>query len=91
MAIESDIRVVATRWAETDDGVLIEWANTGTLPGDALELRGADRYTLKDGKATEGYAYLTRVPSSTRRRRRPRSETEAPRPRECQPRIETVH
>jgi hypothetical protein len=58
LAIEPDIRVVPTRWAETDDGILIEWVNTGTLQGDALELRGADRYTLKDGKATEGHAYF---------------------------------
>jgi SnoaL-like domain len=91
LAIEPDIRVAPTRWPETDDGVLIEWVNTGTLQGDTLELRGADRYTLKDGKATEGYAYSTRVPSSTRGRRRPRRKTAAPRPRECQPRIETVH
>jgi SnoaL-like domain len=58
LAIEPDIRVVPTRWAETDDGVLIEWVNTGTLQGAPFELRGADRYTLKDGKATEGYAYF---------------------------------
>jgi SnoaL-like domain len=58
LAIEPDIRVVPTRWAETDDGVLIEWVNTGTLHGDPFELRGADRYTLRDGKATEGYAYF---------------------------------
>jgi hypothetical protein len=56
--IEPDIRVVPTRWAETDDGVLIEWVNTGTLHGAAFELSGADRYTLRDGKATEGYSYF---------------------------------
>jgi hypothetical protein len=56
---ETDIRVVPTRWAETADGsVLIEWLNTGTLHGAPFELRGADRYTLKDGKATEGHAYF---------------------------------
>jgi hypothetical protein len=56
---EPDIRVVPTRWAGTDDGsVLIEWVNTGTLHGAPLELRGADRYTLRDGKATEGHAYF---------------------------------
>ena len=56
--MEPDIRVVPTRWAATNDGVLIEWVNTGTLKGTPLELRGADRYTLKDGKATEGAAYF---------------------------------
>jgi ketosteroid isomerase-like protein len=58
LAVEPDIRVVPTRWAATVDGVLIEWINTGTLQGDPFELRGADRYTLEDGKATEGYAYF---------------------------------
>ena len=53
------IRVVPTRWAETADGsVLIEWLNTGTLHGAPFELRGVDRYTLKDGKATEGHAFF---------------------------------
>ncbi len=58
LGIEPDIRVVPTRWAETDDAVLIEWVNTGTLLGAPVELRGADRYTLRDGKATEGYSYF---------------------------------
>jgi hypothetical protein len=58
LAAEPDIRVVPTRWAETEDGVLIEWVNTGTLHGAPFELRSADRYTLEDGKATEGYAYF---------------------------------
>lgn len=58
LAVEPDVRVVPTRWAETSDGVLIEWVNTGTLNGASLELGGADRYTLRDGKATEGVAYF---------------------------------
>jgi ketosteroid isomerase-like protein len=58
LAVEPDIRVVPTRWAATDDGVLIEWVNTGTLRGAPFELHGADRYTLENGKATEGYAYF---------------------------------
>lgn len=53
-----DIRVVPTRWAETDDGVIIEWVNTGTLHGAPFELRGVDRFTLRDGKASEGYSYF---------------------------------
>jgi hypothetical protein len=32
--------------------------DTGTLQGAPLELRGADRYTLRGGKATEGHAYF---------------------------------
>lgn len=59
LAAVPDIRVVATRWAETNDGsVLIEWVNKGTLSGSPIEIRGVDRYTLRDGKATEGYSYF---------------------------------
>jgi hypothetical protein len=58
LEMEPDVRVVPTRWAETGDGVLIEWVNVGTLHGAPLELRGADRYTLRDGKASEGVAYF---------------------------------
>lgn len=58
LELEPDIRVVPLRWAETADGVLIEWVNTGTLRGAPFELRGADRYTLRDGKGTEGYSYF---------------------------------
>jgi SnoaL-like domain len=58
LEMEPDIRVVPIRWAKTADGVLIEWVNNGTLHGVPFELRGADRYTLRDGKATEGYAYF---------------------------------
>jgi hypothetical protein len=32
--------------------------NTGTLNGSPVEIRGVDRYTLRDGKATEGYSYF---------------------------------
>jgi SnoaL-like domain len=56
--IEPDIRVVPTRWADTEDRVLIEWLNSGTVHGAPFELSGADRYTLGDGKATEGVAYF---------------------------------
>jgi hypothetical protein len=58
LKIEPDIRVVPTRWAETADGVLVEWLNTGTLHGARFELRGGDRYTFRDGKASEGYSYF---------------------------------
>jgi hypothetical protein len=59
LAVVPDIRVVPTRWAETDDGsLLIEWVNTGTLRGSPIEIRGVDRYTLRDGKAAEGYSYF---------------------------------
>jgi ketosteroid isomerase-like protein len=58
LAVWPDHRIEATRWAATDDGVLIEWMATGTLAGSPIELRGADRYTLRDGKVAEGVAYF---------------------------------
>jgi SnoaL-like domain len=58
LELEPDIRVVPLRWAETSDGVLIEWVNTGTLHGAPFELRGADRYNVCDGKGSEGYSYF---------------------------------
>jgi ketosteroid isomerase-like protein len=58
LKLEPDIRVIPTRWAATEDGVLIEWLNTGTVRGEPFELRGADRFTLRDGKATEGCSYF---------------------------------
>jgi hypothetical protein len=58
LAVEPDIRVVPTCWGETADGVLIEWVNTGTLRGAPFVLRGVDRFTLRDGKASEGYSYF---------------------------------
>ncbi len=55
---EPDIRVEPVRWAETSDGVLIEWVNRGTVNGASLEIHGADRYVLRDGKAVVGRAYF---------------------------------
>lgn len=54
--------LAATRWGETADGVLIEWSMTGTFAGRAVEIRGADRFTLRDGRATEGFAYFDPAP-----------------------------
>ena len=62
LSVWPDHRITATRWAAKADGVLvdvlIEWVATGTLPGGPIELRGADRYTLRDGKVVEGVAYF---------------------------------
>lgn len=68
LAIWPDHRIEATRWGATADGVLIEWVATGTLPGGPIELRGADRYTLWDGKVTEGVAYFDPRPVLERQR-----------------------
>jgi ketosteroid isomerase-like protein len=62
LAVWPDHRITTTRWAATREGelvhVIFEWVATGTLPGGPIELRGADRYTLRDGKVTEGIAYF---------------------------------
>lgn len=58
LAAVPDLHVVPTRWAETADGVLIEWVNTGTANGVPIEIHGVDRFTLRDGKAVEGYSYF---------------------------------
>jgi ketosteroid isomerase-like protein len=59
LAMEPDIRVAATQWAATADGIVfIEWINTGTVNGAPIELRGVDRFTLRDGKASEGFSYF---------------------------------
>jgi hypothetical protein len=55
---EPDVHVVPIRWAETANGVLIEWLNMGTLNGRPFELRGADRYTLRNDRASEGSSYF---------------------------------
>jgi ketosteroid isomerase-like protein len=46
------------RWGATDDGVLIEWVMTGNRAGTAFEIHGADRFSLRDGRAVEGVAYF---------------------------------
>jgi hypothetical protein len=51
-------RIELLRWGETSDGVLIEWGMSGQLPDGEFEIHGADRFTLQNGKATEGVAYF---------------------------------
>jgi ketosteroid isomerase-like protein len=53
---EHQIRPV--RWGATEDGVLIEWVMTGNRGGTAFEIHGADRFSLRDGRAVEGIAYF---------------------------------
>ncbi|HEU5471814.1 MAG TPA: nuclear transport factor 2 family protein [Actinophytocola sp.] len=53
-----DHTLTPTGWGETADGVLIEWVMTG----GGVEIRGADRFTLRDGRATEGFAYFDPAP-----------------------------
>lgn len=54
--------ITALRWGSTEDGVLIEWLMTGQLGATPLEIRGVDRFTLKDGLIAEGVAYFDPAP-----------------------------
>jgi ketosteroid isomerase-like protein len=51
-------RITPLRWGATEDGVLIEWVMTGSVQGTAFEIHGADRFTMRDGRAAEGVAYF---------------------------------
>ncbi len=53
-----DISLRPLRWAQTEDGVLIEWEISGTFRDQQLSWRGADRFTLRGDRATEGVAYF---------------------------------
>jgi steroid delta-isomerase-like uncharacterized protein len=53
-----DHTLTATSWGETAGGVLIEWVMTG----GGVEITGADRFTLRDGRATDGVAYFDPTP-----------------------------
>jgi ketosteroid isomerase-like protein len=54
--VDHEIRPL--RWGATEDGVLIEWIMSGRLHGTPFEIHGADRFTLRDGRADEGVAYF---------------------------------
>ena len=54
----ADHRIRPLRWGATEDGVLIEWVMTGTRGGAPFEIHGADRFSLRDGRAVEGVAYF---------------------------------
>lgn len=53
-----DIRLEVLSWAARGDVVLIEWEITGTFRGALTSWRGADRFTLRNGRAIEGVAYF---------------------------------
>jgi ketosteroid isomerase-like protein len=51
-------RIKPLRWGETTDGVLIEWVMSGRIASAPFEIHGADRFTLRDGRALDGVAYF---------------------------------
>lgn len=62
VATISDHRIAPLSWRPTPDGVLIEWLMTGSVGAVPLEIRGVDRFTLRDGLVVEGVAYFDPAP-----------------------------
>lgn len=58
LRVWQDHTMVATSWAHQGDDILIEWVATGRLPKGEIELRGADRFTLRDGKVSDAVSYF---------------------------------
>jgi hypothetical protein len=52
-----DLSLEVSNWAATGDVVLIEYTQTGTVAGQPLTWKGADRFTLSETHAIEGFAY----------------------------------
>lgn len=49
-------------WAWHENTVFMEWRNTGTLNGSALDFRGVDRVVIEDGRIIEETVYLDTLP-----------------------------
>ncbi len=56
------IRLEVRDWATRGDAVFIEWTIRATLRGVPVRWDGADRFTLRDGLATDGVAYFDTLP-----------------------------
>lgn len=52
-----DLRLQIIRWAAVADTVMVEWQAHATVAGKALNWRGVDRMSLRDGKTYEGQVY----------------------------------
>jgi uncharacterized protein (TIGR02246 family) len=61
-----DVELTVQRWARTGDSVLIEWESTASVPGSGERLAwgGADRFTLRDGRADVERVYFDTAPVS---------------------------
>jgi hypothetical protein len=57
-----DLRGDVTRWAETDDGLIIEMVFSGTVGGRRIELANCDRIVLRDGLMIERHAHFAPSP-----------------------------
>ncbi|MGH2963777.1 MAG: nuclear transport factor 2 family protein [Solirubrobacterales bacterium] len=57
-----DVSLAVERWLAGEDFVLIEWVMGGTLFGRDVRWAGADRFTLRGDRATDGVAYFDSLP-----------------------------
>lgn len=53
-----DIALEVHRWAASGDFVIVEYTLRATVDGREVAWHGADRFTLRDGRAIEGVAYF---------------------------------
>ena len=56
-ALIPDLRLKPTRTDGSGDALWIEWLLTGTVAGQKLQVRGADRITLKGDRVIETATY----------------------------------
>ncbi len=62
-ALIPDLTATVQRWGATDDGVLIEFTFTATLPAGARSWSSVDRFVIgDDGLATERVGYFDPTP-----------------------------
>lgn len=61
-----DVEIGVKRWARAGESVLIEWESTATVPGSDQRLTwgGADRFTLRGGRAVQERVYFDTAPVS---------------------------
>ena len=57
-----DLHAIVEEWGETDSGVLISFRLEGTVGGRPVSWACVDRFTLRDGVATERVAYFDPLP-----------------------------
>jgi len=58
-----DLTATVHRWGATDDGVLVEFTLSGTLPAGPISWPAVDRFVIgDDGLATERVGYFDSAP-----------------------------
>ena len=73
LRVMPDLHGTTHRWAETEDGVMIEHTLAGTLGGKPLRWDIADRITLREGRVVERIAYFDPLPIALAVLTRPRA------------------